>query len=359
MFAANFIYPLPTDQFVSCCANTAAPANVAGLYSPTTPNTTTTSTSISSNETTTKCIPPPLFQAQHQQTTHYDFYSSASCTYTPDSVVGSATSCVSGPLNSGCGNVFSFEPATIERLCKSDRLLEADEQDQEQNREQEQDCNYYNYDDINCQSKDQSPCSTPIATDDLQIDPWLHLFGGHQTMSSALPSLHHHYQFQHHHHPNHCDDYNNEASVFEPADTKKPTLATTDSALEPRCVEVQSVAPPSTTEDCDAVEPVPCLWLDCNEECRNQTGLVEHIEKYHIEMRKGQEFSCFWRDCPRLNKPFNARYKLLIHMRVHSGDKPNKCPVSGSEGGRDWVSDSERTERPTKSPVICTCYTFL
>lgn len=42
----------------------------------------------------------------------------------------------------------------------------------------------------------------------------------------------------------------------------------------------------------------------------------------------GDEFSCLWRDCTRSRRPFNARYKLLIHMRVHSGHKPNRCHVS-------------------------------
>lgn len=42
----------------------------------------------------------------------------------------------------------------------------------------------------------------------------------------------------------------------------------------------------------------------------------------------GDEFSCLWRDCARERRAFNARYKLLIHMRVHSGHKPNRCHVS-------------------------------
>ncbi|XP_051929735.1 zinc finger protein GLIS1 [Hippocampus zosterae] len=91
-----------------------------------------------------------------------------------------------------------------------------------------------------------------------------------------------------------------------------------------------SGGPPETEEvGLTPADKQSCRWIDCSAAYEQQEELVRHIEKVHIDQRKGEDFTCFWAGCIRRYKPFNARYKLLIHMRVHSGEKPNKCMFEG------------------------------
>ena len=83
-------------------------------------------------------------------------------------------------------------------------------------------------------------------------------------------------------------------------------------------------------DDINGSDPRTCRWVDCNATFSDRASLSRHIERAHVDQRKGDDYTCFWAACQRKYRAFNARYKLLIHMRVHSGEKPNKCSVSNN-----------------------------
>ena len=53
--------------------------------------------------------------------------------------------------------------------------------------------------------------------------------------------------------------------------------------------------------------------------------LADHVSKYHGHAGRGGLFYCGWEGCSRGQRGFNARYKMLVHVRTHTNEKPHHC----------------------------------
>ena len=80
---------------------------------------------------------------------------------------------------------------------------------------------------------------------------------------------------------------------------------------------------------CQWQEPVLGTDEDiCGKEYQTLQHVVDHLRDEHLTNALGN-YSCFWRDCPRLGVPFKAKYKLVNHLRVHTGERPFVCTYPG------------------------------
>lgn len=54
-------------------------------------------------------------------------------------------------------------------------------------------------------------------------------------------------------------------------------------------------------------------------------NLASHVTATHAVASTTGLYYCMWENCARSERGFNARYKMLVHVRTHTKEKPHHC----------------------------------
>ncbi|XP_017837532.1 zinc finger protein GLIS2 homolog isoform X2 [Drosophila busckii] len=108
-----------------------------------------------------------------------------------------------------------------------------------------------------------------------------------------------------------------------------PTLPPTDSTYRTQSVimkcsksSTESGSEHSSSSEADFT----CNWQECGSCFESLESLAQHVTLRHaVASLLDGLYYCRWHGCQRSERGFNARYKMLVHVRTHTKEKPHCC----------------------------------
>ncbi|XP_026725825.1 zinc finger protein GLIS2-like isoform X1 [Trichoplusia ni] len=111
-------------------------------------------------------------------------------------------------------------------------------------------------------------------------------------------------------------------------------------------------SPDRSSDTVESPEGV-CLWQGCGAHFQSVTRLSAHVARTHALAHRDGLFYCGWKGCTRPQRGFNARYKMLVHVRTHTNERPHTCNQCNKSFSRAENLKIHLRSHSGEKPYVC------